>query len=160
VLKISLQEILDGKHPTFQTNKLKNKLLFAKLKTNLCEECGIHEQYNGKPIVMHLDHIDGNSCNHVLKNLRMLCPNCHSQTSTYSGRNIKNKQRTTLAEKRAEKKRLSKVKYDMFVGSRLKDYNEIDKKFGWIQRLSEKWKISHTQVRRFIQKHVTMVDMV
>ena len=36
---------------------------------------------------MELDHIDGNRTNHKLENLRMLCPNCHSQTSTYKGRN-------------------------------------------------------------------------
>lgn len=34
-----------------------------------------------------LDHIDGDSTNHKLENLRMLCPNCHSQTETYASRN-------------------------------------------------------------------------
>ena len=150
---IQLQDILDGKHPTFQTAKVKSKLLNAGLKKNECEECGIADIYNGKPIVMHLDHIDGNSCNHRLVNLRMLCPNCHSQTPTYSGRNKQNPSRTTLEEKRAEKKRLSKAKFDAFLAPRIRDCQDIPKDFGWIQRLSEKWGISHTQVRRFIQKH-------
>ena len=157
---IHLQDILNGKHPTFQTAKLKGKLLKAGMKINACEDCGIKDSYNGKPLVMHLDHIDGDSCNHSLSNLRMLCPNCHSQTATYSGRNKKNVSRTSLEEKRAEKKRLSKVKYDAFIAPRIRDYEQTPKDFGWVQRLSVKWGISHTQVRRFIQKHISMVSIV
>lgn len=156
---IELQEILDGLHPTYQTAKLKERLIRAGLKINACEECGIQDVYNGKPIVMHLDHVDGNSCNHRLLNLRMLCPNCHSQTATYSGRNRKNSNRMTLEEKRNEKRRLSKAKYDAFIAPRLDDLKHTTREFGWIERLSKKWGVSHTQVRRFIQKH-SMVAMV
>ena len=52
-----------------------------------CQECGIKE-WNGKPISLECDHIDGNRENNVLSNAKLLCPNCHSQTSTYR---IKNK---------------------------------------------------------------------
>lgn len=83
---IPLHEILDGKHPSYQTFKLKGKLLSEGVKTNKCEDCGI-EEWNGKTINMQLDHVDGNSHNHVLSNLKMLCPNCHSQTITYCGKN-------------------------------------------------------------------------
>lgn len=86
---IDLLEILDGKHPNYPTGKLKWKLIKAGLKENKCEECGICE-WNNKPIVCHLDHKDGNRFNHSLLNLKLLCPNCHSQTDTYCGRN-KNK---------------------------------------------------------------------
>jgi 5-methylcytosine-specific restriction endonuclease McrA len=56
---------------------------------NVCSICGITE-WNNNPINMELDHIDGNRSNHKLENLRMLCPNCHSQTETYRSKNIKN----------------------------------------------------------------------
>lgn len=156
---IDLDEILEGKHPTFQTAKLKKRLLQAGIKANRCEECGIVD-HNGKPLVMHLDHIDGNSCNHRLENLRMLCPNCHSQTDTYSGRNHKNKERTTLAEKKAEKRRLAKAKHNAFIAPRIRDYEEIDKTRGWVGELAEKWGTSHTQVRRFVSKYMSMVSIV
>ena len=53
---------------------------------NSCKECGISE-WNSKPIVLELEHIDGNSNNNIEQNLCCLCPNCHSQTNTYKGRN-------------------------------------------------------------------------
>jgi hypothetical protein len=83
---ISLEEILDGKFPSYQTYKLKNRLVREGIKENKCEICNIKE-WQGEKINMQLDHIDGDSHNHLLKNLRMLCPNCHSQTSTYCGKN-------------------------------------------------------------------------
>lgn len=104
-MNLKLLEILDGLHPTYQTAKLKKLLIAAGLKTNTCEECGISEMYNGKPIVMHLDHVDGNSMNHQLSNLKMLCPNCHSQTPTYSGRNKTNPMRSTLRQKFAHREK-------------------------------------------------------
>lgn len=54
-----------------------------------CEACGIGDEWNGQPLSLHMDHIDGNSDNNVLANLRILCPNCHSQTETWRGRNKK-----------------------------------------------------------------------
>ena len=51
-----------------------------------CSECGITE-WNGKPITLELDHIDGHHYNNDISNLRLLCPNCHSQTPTYRAKN-------------------------------------------------------------------------
>ena len=57
-----------------------------------CTVCGISE-HNGKPIVLECDHIDGDRKNNSVSNLRLMCPNCHSQTDTFKGRN---KKRTML----------------------------------------------------------------
>ena len=85
---ISLDKILNGDHCHYQTFKLKNRLIKEGIKQNKCEICGVFE-WNGLPINCELDHIDGNSRNHQLDNLRILCPNCHSQTKTFRGKNIK-----------------------------------------------------------------------
>ena len=84
--KLPTNEILEGKHPYYQTLKLKKRLIKEGIKENRCEICNITE-WNSQPISMQLDHIDGNSHNHKLENLRMTCPNCHSQTETYCGKN-------------------------------------------------------------------------
>lgn len=83
---ISLDEILKGEHPSYQTYKLKNRMLKEGILDNICSECGISE-WNGKSISLELDHIDGVRTNHKLENLRLLCPNCHSQTDTYRSKN-------------------------------------------------------------------------
>ena len=54
-----------------------------------CEVCE-RDRWFTEPIPLDLDHIDGNSSNHKLDNLRLLCLNCHGLTSTYKARNIGN----------------------------------------------------------------------
>lgn len=84
----SLTDILNGKHPQYTSHKLKLKLYKEGVKEERCEICGISEWQN-KKISLHLDHINGNNSDHRLENLRILCPNCHSQTPTYSVKNRK-----------------------------------------------------------------------
>jgi 5-methylcytosine-specific restriction endonuclease McrA len=50
-----------------------------------CNSCGIFE-WQGKKLTLHLDHINGMHDDNRLANLRLLCPNCHSQTETYCRR--------------------------------------------------------------------------
>lgn len=53
------------------------------------EGCGLTE-WKGKPISLQLDHINGDKFDHRIENLRLPCPNCHSQTDTFAGRNKRN----------------------------------------------------------------------
>ncbi len=53
-----------------------------------CALCKIGE-WCGKPLSLHLDHINGDRFDNSRENVRMICPNCHSQTETYCSRNIK-----------------------------------------------------------------------
>lgn len=64
------------------------KKLIVHEQSNKCNRCGLNS-WNDKPLVLELDHIDGNNKNNVRENLRCLCPNCHSQTDTWRGRNSK-----------------------------------------------------------------------
>lgn len=51
-----------------------------------CDVCGIHT-WNNSPITLEIDHINGNSQDCNRSNVRLICPNCHSQTSTYKSKN-------------------------------------------------------------------------
>ena len=69
-----------------------------------CEACGLGEEWQGQHLALHVDHIDGDSANNEPVNLRLLCPNCHSQTATFTGRNTKNAKRNRyLRRYKAEK---------------------------------------------------------
>lgn len=83
---IPLSYIFDGHHPKAQTSGLRRRILREGILQNKCSICGI-EEWMGRPIVCELDHANGNRYDHRLENLRLLCPNCHSQTDTYCGRN-------------------------------------------------------------------------
>jgi hypothetical protein len=67
---------------------IKRRLLGLGLLSDCCSRCGIRE-WRGRPLAIHIDHINGVEDDWRLENLRMLCPNCHSQTPTFSGRNLK-----------------------------------------------------------------------
>jgi DNA-binding CsgD family transcriptional regulator len=68
-------------------NNIKLRLLRAGIKSGDCEECGI-SQWRGRPLSLALHHINGDRHDNRLENLALLCPNCHSQTENFSGRNV------------------------------------------------------------------------
>lgn len=85
--KIPLDDIIiKGLHPQYQSYKLKRRLIAEGIKKSQCENCGI-ENWNGKPLMMELHHLDGKRANHRLENLMLLCPNCHSQTDNFRAKN-------------------------------------------------------------------------
>lgn len=82
--KISLNEILVENSSYSKTSDLKNRLVKEKLLEYKCyiEKCQLSSWLDGK-INLHLDHINGINNDNRIENLRLLCPNCHSQTETY-----------------------------------------------------------------------------
>jgi 5-methylcytosine-specific restriction endonuclease McrA len=84
---IPLEEILVKDSLYHNTNSLRKKLIRKGHLQNRCLECENGNTWNGKPITLQLDHINGDSSDNRLINLRILCPNCHSQTKTFAGRN-------------------------------------------------------------------------
>ena len=76
-------------------NRLKENTVFEKstrkyvllLKGESCECCGISE-WQGKKLSLHIDHINGIRTDNRIENLKVLCPNCHSQTPTFGVKNV------------------------------------------------------------------------
>ena len=72
---------------TTSNGVIKKRIVDDNLMDYKCNSCGIDE-WQGQKMMLELDHINGNNRDNQLTNLRLLCPNCHSQTPTYRGRNI------------------------------------------------------------------------
>lgn len=68
------------------TSSLKIRLIKEGILADHCYECGLTD-WMEKPLSLHLDHINGDCTDNRIENLRILCPNCHSQTPTYAGKN-------------------------------------------------------------------------
>lgn len=75
-------------HSTYRTTShLKARLLKEGLLINRCSACGSPPLWQGKPLVLILDHVNGDRADNRIDNLRLLCPNCNSQQATFAGKN-------------------------------------------------------------------------
>jgi DNA-binding transcriptional ArsR family regulator len=77
--------LVDGR--AVNRDHLKQRLFGAGLKEARCELCGIND-WLGRPLSLALHHVNGDGLDNRLENLQLLCPNCHSQTPNFSGRNV------------------------------------------------------------------------
>ena len=77
---------------------IKVHLLRAGIIVNRCDWCGLSE-WRGRPLSIQIDHVNGIRDDHRVENLRMLCPNCHSQTDTFAARNRSLRKQSQLAKR-------------------------------------------------------------
>ena len=80
-----IEEIL-VENSTYQSYKLKKRLIAEGIKKSVCESCR-ESEWLEQPIPLELHHINGNNSDNRLENLRLLCPNCHALTDSYRGKN-------------------------------------------------------------------------
>ena len=74
---------------TYPRQKLKERIIKEKILDYKCNKCNNNGNWMNNKLSLHLDHINGINNDNRIENLRFLCPNCHSQTETYSGKNVK-----------------------------------------------------------------------
>lgn len=85
--KIPLSEIMVENSSYCNTKGLKIKLIRNKILEYSCEKCGNKGMWMEEKLTLQIEHKNGNNKDNRLENLCFLCPNCHSQTKTYAGRN-------------------------------------------------------------------------
>jgi hypothetical protein len=100
--KTPLKDILTKKS-YYNRVHLKNRLIKEGLLKYECYTCGIID-WCEKKLSLQIDHINGNSIDNRLKNLQLLCPNCHSQTDSFAGKKTKDKQKYICQNCNCDKK--------------------------------------------------------
>jgi len=95
----NLEDVLIENSPYISLQGLKRRLIKEGYKENKCECCNI-TTWNGKEISLQLHHINGNRTDNRIENLQILCPNCHSQTETYAGKNANRTKSTKVTTKK------------------------------------------------------------
>ena len=84
--KNHIKKIINTNFEDLSFNSLRFRILYEQ--ENKCNKCGLDE-WLGHKFVLELEHKDGNNKNNNRDNLEMICPNCHSLTETWRGRNKK-----------------------------------------------------------------------
>lgn len=85
-------EHLNGRRASSYHRKLIRTLLIAEGRPDKCETCELSE-WNGNRLTLEVDHRDGDPRHNKRENFRLICPNCHSTTPTWRGRNIRKQSR-------------------------------------------------------------------
>jgi hypothetical protein len=89
------KKLLDEDFNNLSFERLRRRVIIEQ--NNSCNRCGLQEWF-GKKLSLEIDHKDGNNSNNLRENLEGLCPNCHSITSTWRGRNKKDRRNKVTDE--------------------------------------------------------------
>ncbi len=144
-IKNNIDKILNGEMeitfvPAFRDRIKKDKLI-GEVE---CSGCKIKEEWNGKPLLLELDHIDGNKHNNKRENLRYLCPNCHSQTNTFRSKNYEKTNKRKWVE---EEKIIDSIKKGGSIADILRrvGLRAVGDNYNRVQRIKIKYKLEGWQ---------------
>ncbi|MGL6185521.1 MAG: HNH endonuclease [Clostridium chrysemydis] len=133
------------KNSKYNTKLVKRRLFKENIKQYRCEICGINE-WNGKEISLQLHHINGINNDNRIENLQILCPNCHSQTDNFSGKNINKNIETYCIECGKLFIQKDKSRKNMYCSNLCRN-----KKFRKVERPSKDELINMIKIKTFVQ---------
>lgn len=163
--KLPLTDILINQSTYMNTTNLRNRLISENILKYQCILCGQLPEHNGMKLSLQLDHINGIRNDNRIENLRILCPNCHTQTPTYGRKNgrtykqqsictncgvpVSNKSKTLLCKRCRPHKRITSISYPPVTKDAL--INDI-MNLPMIQ-IGNKYGVSDNAVRKWLRKY-------
>lgn len=130
---------------------VKKRILKQNIIPYKCAICGQEPIWNGKELVLVLDHINGINNDNRLENLRFLCPNCNAQQDTFCGKAIKQIHKNKKQKEKLEQIFLEDINEKC---TRILNYGIDFSKFGWVEKVAKLENTSHISVRRFMRKYM------
>lgn len=134
------------KNSKIARQSVKKKIIKNHLLQYKCDICGNDGTWNNLPLSLQLDHINGNNNDNRLENLRFLCPNCHSQTDTFSGKH--NKKDDANNGYISINEQLKKERWEIIENSNI-DFS----KFGWVGQLSKLFGIAPNRAGEYVKNN-------
>ena len=160
VKAVPLSEVMI-EHSTYPRGELKVRLIRTGVLKNECSACHMGPEWQGSPLVMVLDHINGVYDDARLENLRLLCPNCDSQQPTFKGRNKKRRptkvqQRCSACQKLLRGSRLTGlcIRCVRATSPEQRAFHMVvldDVPILGVRGAAKKHNVSHTTVRRWLR---------
>lgn len=149
--KIPIVEILNGMHPTYGGSRLAQRVIKEGIFERKCSNC-LRIEWEGTPIPIELDHINGKPWDHRLENIRLLCRNCHGQTDNFCGKNTKG-----AKKKRSRVQYLDEVRHNYLNAQSEKIKMILDSdidfyKYGWVTKASKIIDMSPQTINRWMKK--------
>ena len=147
--KIDLESVLTV-NSSYARHALKRRLVEEGMLDYRCQICSNDGMWNGQKLSLQLDHVNGVFNDNRLENLRFLCPNCHSQTDSYAGKNIigKTNKGTAKADYRIRKREKDKELWAEILND---DSVQLGKR-GWVSRVANRIGISPQKVNKWIKR--------
>lgn len=133
---------------TIARHHIKRRLIKNGLVKYECARCHSNGDWEGEKLSLHLDHINGVSNDNRLSNLRFLCPNCHSLTDTYAGKNSKGLRTFGKPNFKAEKILSDRLKW---AAAKNDPSLRLDEP-GWRTRLGQALNISPQKVNQWLSR--------
>jgi len=134
----------------YNRSRMKVRLVEEGILDYICDKCSNSGTWLGGELVLQLEHKNGISTDNRINNLCFLCPNCHTQTSTYAGRNTKHRKSVAIKEKQTKRDDFINHRVDMIVSSGINF-----SKHGWVSKVSELISISPQKVTPWMIMHMS-----
>ena len=129
---------------------IKRRIFQGNLIEHKCQECGITDEWNGKQIILQLDHINGINDDNRIENLRFLCPNCHSQTHTYCrGGNLPKEPQIKEVKQRVNTRKVERPDIDTL--------KQQIKEFGYVGT-GKLYGVSDNSIRKWLKSMIKDLD--
>lgn len=139
---------------TIDRNYAKQCILRHEIFKYECRKCGCDGTWQDEKLTLHIEHKNGVNNDHRLTNLEFLCPNCHSQTSTFGGKNSHKRNEVSINVKLLEEKSIQKMQILEEVKNKILNSGINFNKCGWPGKVADILNMTPQKAKPWIRRNM------